>query len=625
MASRHAEQHVFADPGAPAPDATRPDFYFSRFEHRRPPEPLKRSPVGERVWQVLAVLSLMLGARYIIWRWTGSLNWDAWWFAVPLVVAESCAYFGLILFTLNLWKTQDYPQRPAPARIDECVAGEIADPRPIAVDVFIATYNEEEELVRLSIQDAKAMRYPHPIDLNIHVLDDGRRATMRAVAEEEGVNYISRDTNVGFKAGNLRNAMEQTGGDFILICDADTRPFPTLLERTLGYFRDPDVAFVQTPQWFYDLPEGERLRDWMGQRLGRVGRWLGGAVETVAGEIRIGEDPFANDPAMFYDIIQRRRNAYNAAFCCGAGSLHRREAVMFVALQAFGDAIAKAGDEGRSRLARLTRRKADPAAQALARWQAVQEEELTPYKFHVSEDIYTSIVLHQDRHRRWKSVLHPHVESKMLSPQDLLTWTIQRFKYAGGSLDIFFHDNPVTAPGMSIGQRLMYLTTFWSYLGAVWNLCFLVAPLVYFFFGIAPVSAYTGDFFGHALPFLIANEIAFLAGTWGLSGYKGKVSYLASFPISLRALWAVIRKQKIKFPVTPKERQDGNFLHLVWPQVALMAVTVMAFCWAAFALWQGIGHYTPGGLIANGLWGLNNVLAMGVMVRAAFWKPEAAA
>lgn len=598
-------------------------FYFEAFERRVPPEPLSRSAACELIWQVLAVTSLALGAWYIGWRWTSSLNWDALWFALPMVVAESCAYFGLVLFTLNLWTSRgDYPRRPPPDRIGQCLADPPAVDRPVAVDIFIATYNEEEELVRLSIRDAKAVRYPHPIDLRVHVLDDGRRPAMAAVAEEEGVNYISRDNNVGFKAGNLRHAMEHTSGDFILICDADTRLFPTILERTLGYFRDPDVAFVQTPQWFYDLPEGERLAHWLGRRAGRPGRWFGGAVEWLFGEIRVGEDPFVNDPAMFYDVIQRRRNIYNAAFCCGAASIHRREAVMFVALRAFGAAIARATGEGRSRVARLTRTKGDLEAQALARWQAAQEQELTPYKFHVSEDIYSSIVLHQDRERRWKSVLHPWIESKMLSPQDLLTWTIQRFKYAGGSLDIFFHDNPVTAPGLSLGQRLMYLNTFWSYAGALWNLMFLLAPIIYFALGIPPVSAYTGDFFAHALPFLIANELAFLAGTWGLSGYKGKVSYLASFPISLRALWAVVRRQKIKFPVTPKERQEGNYLNLVWPQLAIMALTLAAFGWAALALMLGIGSYTLGGLIANGLWGLNNVLAMSIMVRAALWKPE---
>jgi cellulose synthase (UDP-forming) len=596
-----------------------PNFYFSAYEERRPPAPLPQSRPIEVAWQVLAIANLVAGAIYLTWRWTASLNFDALWFAVPLVMAETCAYFGLVLFTANLWKTRDYPRRPPPTSIAECVRPGEATERPVAVDVFIATYNEEEELVRLSIRDAKAVRYPHPIEFKVHILDDGRRPTMRQVAEEEGVGYITRDNNVGFKAGNLRNAMEQTSGDFIVICDADTRPFPTLLEHTLGYFRDPDVAIVQTPQWFYDVPEGERLEDVMA-RAGKLGRWVGRAIETVFGEIRVGEDPFVNDPAMFYDIIQRRRNTWNAAFCCGAGSIHRREAVMFVALRAFAESIERSTGEGRSRLQKLLRKR-DASDRALARWQAAQEAELTPYKFHVSEDIYSTIVLHQDRERNWKTVLHPEVESKMLSPQDLLTWTIQRFKYAGGSLDIFFRDNPVTKPGMSLGQRIMYLTTFWSYLGAVWNVVFLLAPLVYLFTAVAPVSAYTGDFFERALPFLVLNELAFMVGTWGLAGYKGKVAYLASFPVSLRALWAAIRGQKISFPVTPKQRQEGTYLSLVWPQIVFVILTFTAMVWAFVRLSSGHEGYSAGGLIANGLWSLNNILAMGIMIRAALWKP----
>lgn len=101
------------------------------------------------------------------------------------------------------------------------------------------------------------MDYPGPLDYKVHVLDDGRRPEMKAVCDQEGANYISRQTNIGFKAGNLRNGLEQTDGDFLIICDADTRVFPTLLSHTLGYFRDPDVAWVQTPQWFFDLPEGK--------------------------------------------------------------------------------------------------------------------------------------------------------------------------------------------------------------------------------------------------------------------------------------------------------------------------------------------------------------------------------
>jgi GT2 family glycosyltransferase len=115
------------------------------------------------------------------------------------------------------------------------------------------------------MREAKRLTYPHPIDLQIHVLDDGKRPAMEAVAREEGVNYITRSDNVGFKAGNLRNAMTVTSGDFILICDADMQPFPTFLEQTLGYFRDPKVAWVQTPHWFHDIPPACRSRPpWSG-------------------------------------------------------------------------------------------------------------------------------------------------------------------------------------------------------------------------------------------------------------------------------------------------------------------------------------------------------------------------
>lgn len=341
----------------------KPEFYFDRFEHRQPPEPLSTSPLVETLWQIVAIANIVAGAIYITWRWTSSLNYDALWFSVPLAVAETCAWFGLILFTANLWKTRDYPQRKPPAKIADCVApDEEPGDRCVSIDLFIATYNEDEELVRLSIRDAKAIRYPHALDYNIYVLDDGRRPTMRAVCDEEGVDYISRDNNIGFKAGNLRNAMEQTSGDFIAICDADTRPLPTMFERMLGHFRDPDVAVVQSPQWFYDIPEGERLQDVWGRHAGAPGRIVAKAIETIFGEIRLGEDPFANDPALFYDIIQRRRNPWNAAFCCGAGSIHRREAVMFVALQEFAEALTRDTAKKRSLAALLPRREREAKA-----------------------------------------------------------------------------------------------------------------------------------------------------------------------------------------------------------------------------------------------------------------------
>ena len=340
------------------------------------------------------------------------------------------------------------------------------------------------------------------------------------------------------------------------------------------------------------------------------------------GPVRLGDDPFVNDPKMFYDIIQRRRNWANASFCCGAGSIHRREAVMEAALRSFGDKVQKRTWEAEETITVASKeREVAPELMQAIKTEAAATEILTPYRFHVSEDIYTSIVLHSDHERGWKSKMHPIVESKMLSPQDLVTWTVQRFKYAGGSLDILVHDNPLFRKGLSLPQRLMYAMTFYSYLAPLWNVIFLVSPVVYLFSGISPVSAYSADFFLHLIPFLVTLELAIMVGTWGIDGYPSKASYLSFFPLGLRALWTVARGKTISFKVTPKVRQSGFFLPLVLPQIAVIVLTLLGAIWGIGALFTGGTDHSASGVLANTLWGLNNCFAMAGIIAAAMWRP----
>ena len=302
------------------------DFYFAPYEGRRPPPPTPFDPVRETVWQVLAIAAIALGAWYLHWRWTASLNTDALWFAIPAAAAETLAWIGLVLFVHNLWSDPPVRVPPPPRCRTDCLDDD--KPGPVTVDIFITTYDEEPELVRLSIRDALDIRVPPGVEATVHVLDDGARAEMGHVARQEGAHHITRIGNAGYKAGNLRHAMEVTSGDFIVICDADTRLFPGFLENTLGHFRDPDMAWVQTPQWFYDIPQGTRLPLWLSRRLGRAGRCAGLAAERLIGPVRLGADPFANCPRLFSDVIQRPRNAVHASFCCGAASIHRRDAIV---------------------------------------------------------------------------------------------------------------------------------------------------------------------------------------------------------------------------------------------------------------------------------------------------------
>lgn len=327
---------------------------------------------------------------------------------------------------------------------------------------------------------------------------------------------------------------------------------------------------------------------------------------------------------MFYDVIQRRRNWANASFCCGAGSIHRREAVMEAALRSYSEQIVKEQSEIETQIRKMTKEKTvDKDISDNLKQEIFIDTEFTPYKFHVSEDLYTSLVLHADSERNWRSVMHPEVESKMLSPQDLQTWTVQRFKYSGGSIDIFMNDNPLFRKGMSLKQKLMYGASFWSNLSAVWNIIFLLCPIVYFLTSIAPVSAYDVTFYMHFLPFVLTAELAMMVGTWGVAGYKGKTNFLSFFPVNFKALWTVLRGKKISFPTTPKERQSGTFAKLVIPQMAVFGLSLFSLLYAWTGYSTGMhGSYSLGGLVLNTFWIINNMMAMWGMIASAFWNPK---
>ncbi|MDE2571097.1 MAG: glycosyltransferase, partial [bacterium] len=125
-----------------------------------------------------------------------------------------------------------------------------APPRSgLKVAVLIPTLDEEAVMLRQTLLAAMKMDYPHETWL----LDDGNRPEMRRLAEELGCNYVARAKNTQAKAGSLNNALRYVDAEYVAIFDADHVPSRRFLTRTLGYFADEHVAFVQTPQDFYNL------------------------------------------------------------------------------------------------------------------------------------------------------------------------------------------------------------------------------------------------------------------------------------------------------------------------------------------------------------------------------------
>ncbi len=572
------------------------------------------------VVRILVVLTLCLGVNYVVWRWLESVNWSAWWIAVPLVVAETYSLVDAFLFGMTMWRVKERGEPPAP-------------PPGATVDVFVTTYDEPVDLVMTTALAARDIRFPH----RTWVLDDGARPEMRAAAEAAGIGWITRDAHWAdrprhAKAGNLNNALMGTEGEFLLILDADQIPDPEILHRTLGWFRDERVAVVQTPQFFTNVT---------------------------------ASDPLGSQAPLFYGPIQKGKDGWDAAFFCGSNAVLRREALMqlgltgyveqvergirqvlrtagrllatarreargqgphvLAALDAVADAVDLARRElraGRSSIAEVTyrfRRRVDRASQglvdadvaalvrdleelgeadaygrharavppvldevALSRLSARDVSPLTALSsvralvdavdvsraeeaqpimpmatLSVTEDMATAMRLHR---LGWRSVYHHENLAHGLAPEDLGTMLQQRLRWAQGTLQVMLKENPLVQAGLSTGQRLMYFATMWSYLSGFFAVVYLAAPVVFLCFDVRPVVSYGPDFLLRLVPYLLVNQLLFLVIGYGKRTWRGTQYSLALFPLWIRATWTACAnvwfRRPLGFVVTPKTRQE---------------------------------------------------------------------
>jgi cellulose synthase/poly-beta-1,6-N-acetylglucosamine synthase-like glycosyltransferase len=120
------------------------------------------------------------------------------------------------------------------------------------VTVQLPLYNERYVARRL-IEAVARLDWPRD-QLEIQVLNDSNDDTGQIVeqvvatlrAEGLDIHHFCRTTRAGFKAGALAYGLYQARGEFIAIFDADFLPPSDFLRRTLPYFADPQVGFVQT-------------------------------------------------------------------------------------------------------------------------------------------------------------------------------------------------------------------------------------------------------------------------------------------------------------------------------------------------------------------------------------------
>ncbi|MDP2028414.1 MAG: glycosyltransferase [Thiobacillus sp.] len=467
-----------------------------------------------RARQAVILLFLMCGVWYLNWR-LGSFNAAHPIFSVLLYSAE---LFGFMTACLNVFMTWRLSVRVAPLP----AAG-------LKVDVFIPTYNEDVDLVRRTAMAAQAMDYPH----ETWILDDGNREAMRAMAQSLGLRYLARTDNAHAKAGNLNHALPHSTADLIATFDADHAPRRDFLTKTLGYFADPLVAFVQTPQDFYNLDSYQNRTD---------------ASSHVAW----------SEQSLFFRVIQRGKDYWNAAFYCGSCAVIRRQSLDTIGGFATGT---------------------------------------------VTEDIHTSLLLHK---KGFRSVYHDESLAYGVAPAKIEPFLKQRVRWGVGAMNVWRKEGILFARGLTLAQRLNYLATVLAYFDGWQKAFFYFAPVYVLMAGAMPVAADGGVFLLHFVPYYLLNFLAFeeISRGYGRSVLieQYNMARFASFAWSTLGVFK-IRK---RFGVTAKHMEaPSSSLGFLLPQLAVVGLNVMAIL-VGITLFYAHDHLPEDGLWANVAWAVIN-------------------
>lgn len=258
---------------------------------------IKISPQPQK-WSraVVVAIVLALTIRYVLWRSLATLNLTDplnGIFSLGLFFLEMLLVFNTSIQLYLMLRMKDR-RREADRMAVAVEAGNFTPP----VDIFIPTYNEPAFILRRTVIGCQALDYANK---KVYLLDDTKRPEIKLLAKELGCEYITRPDNIHAKAGNINHATALTNGELIVVFDADFIPTKNFLTRTVGFFQNPEIALVQTPQSFYN-------HDPISRNLG---------LENV----------LAPEEEIFYRQIEIIKDSADSVVCCGTSFVVRRSAL----------------------------------------------------------------------------------------------------------------------------------------------------------------------------------------------------------------------------------------------------------------------------------------------------------
>lgn len=502
---------------------------------------------SERKW---LIIYLLLSAIYMIWRIFFTLPFSygiiAMIVGVVLLVAECLGIFDFLVHFVGMTRLV-VPAKPV---LEEGVTYP-------EVDVFIATYNEPWEIIYKTVIGCKNMHYSDLSKVHIYVLDDGRREQIKALCEQVGVGYITRETNEHAKAGNINNALQHTTSPYIVTFDADMIPMNQFLMETIPYFienrlkREQELAvgvkedrltkklgFIQIPQAFYNA-------DIFQYQL-------------------FSEDVIPNEQDYFHREVQLAKNSTNSVIYSGSNTVITRQALEEI--DGFVTGI-------------------------------------------ITEDIATGIRIQA---KDYQCYAINQVLASGLAPYDLEAIIKQRNRWARGCIQTFRRVNPMLLQGLTAAQRLNYFDALLYWYGSFKRFIYLLAPILFTVFGVMVVDARLIEVLIFWLPTYTFNTIMFkkFSGngrTMKWTNIYDTILMPTLLPaVSLESLGIKMKK----FEVTAKKRnvnQESKYrLKLAIPHLLLFFFTVLGVLHSIIEIIHGNGE----GYIINLFWLLVNGYAL---------------
>jgi cellulose synthase (UDP-forming) len=187
---------------------------------------------------------------YFMWYWCSSDRWwsDPWQVAIAFLVTLGFAGSQL------RWSALPLMARPIPMP-------EVAHLRVAVVTTCVPSV-EPVAMIGRTLQALVSLDYPH----DTWLLDEGDHPELRRLCERLGVYHASRKHQPHrqqakgryashSKHGNYNVWLDEigyAGYDVLIAFDPDHVPVPRFASAVLGYFADPSVAYVQTPQAYHN-------------------------------------------------------------------------------------------------------------------------------------------------------------------------------------------------------------------------------------------------------------------------------------------------------------------------------------------------------------------------------------